>query len=155
MFEGLLEEPFNSQVMRVLYRAAEWHGFAKMRIHTESTLTHLEEITKELGKNVRNFEVSMCSQYATVELPREAEARKRRDKATVRPKSRGRQAKFLNLFTYKWHALADYVPTIRLFGGSDGFSTQIVRPSCCFVPESLTLYSRENWLINSSKGSTR
>ena len=130
--------------MKVLYRAAEWHAFAKMRMHTDSTLTHLEEITKELGKLMRKFEAATRTQYATVELPRKAEARKRRDKATVRPRSGRRQAKLLNLFTYKWHALADYVPTIRLFGGSDGFSTQIVRLSSCFVSDSLTIYFREN-----------
>jgi len=38
----------------------------------------------------------------------------------------GRKPKNLNLFTYKWHALGDYVPAIRLFGGTDGFSTQVV-----------------------------
>lgn len=130
--------------MKVLYRAAEWHAFAKMRMHTDSTLAHLEEITKELGKLMRKFEASMRTQYATVELPREAEARKRRDKAAVHPRSGGRQAKLLNLFTYKWHALADYVPTIRLFGGSDGFSTQTVRLSSCFGSDSLTIYFREN-----------
>jgi hypothetical protein len=144
VFEGLLEEPFNSQVMKVLYRAAEWHAFAKMRMHTDSTLTHLEEVTKELGKLMRKFEASMRTQYATVELPREAEARNRRDKAAVRPSSGGRQAKKFNLFTYKWHALADYVPTIWLFGGSDGYSTQIVRLSSCFASDSLTFYFREN-----------
>jgi hypothetical protein len=143
VFEGLLEEPFNTQVMKLLYRAAEWHAFAKMRMHTDSTITHLEDITKELGKLMRNLEASMRTQYATVELPREAEARHHRDKA-VRPSSGGRQAKLFNLFTYKWHALADYVPTIRLFGGSDGFSTQIVRLDSCFVSDSLTFYSREN-----------
>ncbi len=126
MFEGLLEEPFNTQVMKLLYHAAEWHVFAKMRMHTGSTITHLEDITKELGKLMRNFEASMRTQYATMELPREAEARKCRTKNTHPKSGEVRQAKSLNLFTYKWHALADYVPAIRLFGGSDGFSTQIV-----------------------------
>jgi hypothetical protein len=123
--------------------AAEWHAFAKMRMHTDSTLTHLKEITKELEKLMRKFEALLRTQYATVELPREAEARNRRDKAAARPSSGGKQAKLFNLFTYKWHALADYVPTIQLFGGSDGFSTQIVRLSC-FVSDSLTFYFREN-----------
>ena len=130
--------------MKLLYRAAEWHTFTKMRMHTDSTLTHLEEITKELGKLMRKFEGSMRTQYATVELLREVEACNHRDKAAERPSSGGKQAKLFNLFTYKWHALADYVPTIRLFGGSDGFSTQIVRPSSCFVSDSLTFYFREN-----------
>src|ERR1700691_1406257 len=115
--------------MKLLYRAAEWHAFAKMRIHTESTLTHLEGITKELGKLMRNFEEATRSQYITFELPREAEARQRRDKDRQQKSGSSKRAKLLNLFTYTWHALADYVPTIRLFGGSDGFSTRIVRAS--------------------------
>jgi hypothetical protein len=64
--------------MKLLYRAAEWHGFAKMRMHTDSTLKHLDDLTTEFGKLVRDFETSSCSQFTTVELPREAEARKRR-----------------------------------------------------------------------------
>lgn len=115
--------------MKLLYRAAEWHAFAKMRMHTESTLTHLEGITKELGKLMRNFEKATRSRYTTSELQREAEARQRRDKNQQQQSGSSKRPKFLNLFTYKWHALADYVPTIRLFGGSDGFSTQIVRAS--------------------------
>lgn len=36
------------------------------------------------------------------------------------------KAKFLNLCTYKFHALGDYVRTIRMFGTTDSYSTQIV-----------------------------
>lgn len=35
--------------------------------------------------------------------------------------------KFLNLLTYKIHALGDYVQTIWLFGTTDSYSTQIVK----------------------------
>lgn len=38
----------------------------------------------------------------------------------------GRRVKTLNLNTYKWHALGDVVPAIRLFGTTDSYSTQIV-----------------------------
>lgn len=38
--------------------------------------------------------------------------------------------KTLNLFTYKLHALGDYVRTIRMFGTIDSYSTQIV---CVFL----------------------
>ena len=92
------------------------------------TLKHLEALTTKLGKLMRNFEKTVCSKFTAVELPREAEAWKRRQAA--RDKSDAPSAahvKKLNLFTYKWHALADYVSQIRLFGGSDGFSSQIVR----------------------------
>ena len=71
------------------------------------------------------------SDFATFELPREIAARKRCSKgketeATSNPASTSQKPKTLNLFTYKWHALADYVRSIRLFGGTDRFSTQVV-----------------------------
>ena len=95
-------------------------------MHSESTLKHLEAITTKLGKLMRDFEQKVCSQFTAVELPREAEARKRRHAAGDQSVSSAARVKKLNLFTYKWHALADYVPHIRFFGGSDGFSSQIV-----------------------------
>jgi hypothetical protein len=122
--------------MKLLYRTAEWHSFAKMRLHTETTLKHLEDLTTELGKLMRDFEHSTCPHFQTFELPREVEARKRWEDARLLgadwvPASNtgGKRKKFLNLFTYKWHALADYVPSIRLFGGVDGFSSQLVSKS--------------------------
>ena len=104
-----------------------------MRLHTEATLKHLEDLTTELGKLMRGFERSICSQFQTFELPREVEARKRREDtkklgmdSIPTQNAGGKRVKTLNLYTYKWHALGDYVPTIRLFGGSDGFSSQLV-----------------------------
>ncbi|KAF8830260.1 hypothetical protein HHX47_DHR2000678 [Lentinula edodes] len=38
-----------------------------------------------------------------------------------------RRKKTLNLFTYKWHALMDYIWFIRWFGPTDIYSTQLVR----------------------------
>jgi hypothetical protein len=64
--------------MKLLYRTAEWHGFAKLRMHTDFTLDHLEELTKEFGLLMRQFRDLSCSHFQTVELPREVEARKRR-----------------------------------------------------------------------------
>lgn len=40
------------------------------------------------------------------------------------PKAKG---KHFNLLTYKMHALGDYVRTIKLFGTTDSYSTQVVR----------------------------
>ena len=131
-FEGLLPEPFNTIIMTLLYRTAEWHAFAKLRLHTESTLQHLERLTTELGQLMREFRDATQSGFATFELPKETGARKRRQKSgkgkekAVAGNTSGRKPKILNLFTYKWHALGDYVRTIRLFGGTDGFSTQVV-----------------------------
>lgn len=131
-FEGLLPEPHNTMVRTLLYRTAEWHAFAKLRLHTESTLNHLEQITTDLGRLMRKFRDVTNSEFATFELPRESQARKRRAKGKEKEgsgDSASRKPKGLNLFTYKWHALADYVRSIRLFGGTDGFSTQLVSSS--------------------------
>jgi hypothetical protein len=128
----------------LLYRTAEWHAFAKLQLHTESTLNHLEKLTTELGKLMRNFRDVTKSNFSTFELPREMAARKRRSKGkekegTSNPASTSRKPKTLNLFTYKWHALADYVRSIRLFGGTDGFSTQVVGTSYNLVTRLLII----------------
>ncbi len=81
---------------------------------------------------MRKFRDTTQSAFVTLELPKETGARNRRqtsrkgkEKATA-GNTPGRKPKILNLFTYKWHALGDYVRVIRLFGGTDGFSTQVV-----------------------------
>jgi hypothetical protein len=118
--------------MTLLYRTAEWHAFAKLRLHAESTLQHLERLTTELGQLMRKFRDITQSAFATIELPKETEARKRRQSSckgkekAVASNASGKKSKILNLFTYKWHALGDYVRAIRLFGPTDGFSTQVV-----------------------------
>jgi hypothetical protein len=122
---------------------AEWHAFAKLRLHTENTLQHLERLTTELGQLMRKFRDATQSGFVTFELPKETEARKRRQKSgkgkekaaagNTSESESGRKPKVLNLFTYKWHALGDYVRTIRLFGGTDGFSTQVVSNIYCYI----------------------
>lgn len=134
-------------LMTLLYRTAEWHAFAKLRLHTESTLKHLEELTMVLGTSTRKFRDATQSVYKTFELPKEAGARKRRQmSAKGKEKAAAgdaykKKSKTLNLFTYKWHALGDYVRAIRLFGGTDGFSTQVVSH---FFPVCL-IYSLSRW----------
>jgi len=76
-FEGLLEGQHNCQLMKLLYRLSEWHGLAKLRIHTETSLEMMEEVTKELGDLLRQFRRLTCAQFSTVELRREADAHTR------------------------------------------------------------------------------
>ncbi|KAI0247483.1 hypothetical protein BJV78DRAFT_1133218 [Lactifluus subvellereus] len=163
-FEGLLEEPHNKRLMKLLYRTAEWHGLAKLRIHTDLTLDHLEELTKEFGLLMRQFRDQSCSQFQTVELPQEVEARKRQQQpnanamaSNVSPTpavpsstSTSRKLKTLNISTYKFHSLGDYVRMIRLFGGTDSFSTQLVRffyPGYYIQRDRLLVPLRVNWRI--------
>ncbi|KAJ7483727.1 hypothetical protein B0H11DRAFT_2279748 [Mycena galericulata] len=92
---------------------------------------------------------SMEELYKTFELARETAARGRREQrlaasaaaaAGADPSGQAgaaeasaptpaakpsKKEKTLNLNTYKWHALGDYVATIQLFGPSDSYSTQL------------------------------
>jgi hypothetical protein len=130
VFERLLPEPHNNHVMKLLFRTAEWHGLAKLRMHTEATLARLEQVTTDLGHLMRDFRNKTCAEFNTTELAREVEARNRRNagkklEGTKAP-NQSRKVKSFNLCTYKFHALGDYVRTIRMFGTTDSFSTQLV-----------------------------
>jgi hypothetical protein len=165
--------------MTLLYRLAEWHGLAKLRMHTDSTLILFQSVTTSLCREIRNFRTVTCEAFETVELEKEANARARRQ-ATARaktgpglpappsvpipempslttiqpspsalpsasipetppsssaqpglstplkPHEERRKRKQLNISTYKFHALPDYVRTIRMFGTTDSYSTQTV-----------------------------
>jgi len=81
---------------------------------------------------MRAFRDTTKDAFNTVELPSETAARKRRSLATegdITAQSRGPLKRVLNLQTYKFHALGDYVQSIRLFGTTDSYSTQLVRTS--------------------------
>lgn len=80
VFEGLLPEPHNSRLLDLLFVVAEWHGLAKLRIHTDRTLEILDQFTTLLGQSLRDFLSKTCSTFDTKELPREANARERRKK---------------------------------------------------------------------------
>ncbi len=65
--------------MKLLYRTAEWHGLAKLRMHTESSLVLLESLTTEFGLLMQNFQELTCTEFATMDFLRETTARQRRD----------------------------------------------------------------------------
>jgi hypothetical protein len=87
----------------------------------------LKPLLESLASLCAILKKKICSKFTAVELPREAEAQKHHRAAGDQSGASAACVKKLNLFTYKWHSLADYVPHIQLFGGSDGFSSQIVR----------------------------
>ncbi|KAJ3548000.1 hypothetical protein NMY22_g1435 [Coprinellus aureogranulatus] len=137
------KEDENRMLLKLLYRTAELHAFAKLRIHTDGigeangTLDHLEEVTSEFGKLIRQFRDKMAEKYNTVELPSEAARRARQatrqdaggatrapppEQVSTRTR---RKQKALNLATYKFHSIGDYAAFIRLFGGTDSISTQV------------------------------
>lgn len=148
--ENLLPPLHNSQVLTLLYRLAEWHALAKLRMHTDVTLQQLEKTTTIIGKALRSFRDTISTAYTCKELPGETSRRARRQRkkngnskhsTPAIPQPPGSEmaqdaiplipdispkTKFFNLCTYKLHALGDYVSTIRLFGTTDSYSTQIV-----------------------------
>ena len=85
VIEGLLPAPHDAIVLDMLFALAEFHAFAKMRLHTERTLKLFEQSIKTLGEAVRKFETVTCAAYDTKELPRETAARGRREAAAKLP----------------------------------------------------------------------
>ncbi len=148
VFEYLFPEPHNKIVLDLLFSLSTWHALAKLRIHTETTLSLLENATQILGNQLRNFKSRTCTAYQTQELP--SETRKRQRKATQKGKAVGTggvpsslstdihasgnldnsqlpKLKELNLNTYKVHALGHYVDLIKQYGTTDSYSTQPVK----------------------------
>ena len=77
MFSGLLPDPHNTQVLRLLFALSHWHGLAKLRLHTDETVDLLELVTKDLGNWICGFASDTCPAFVMKELPHEAEARMR------------------------------------------------------------------------------
>ncbi|KAH7917705.1 hypothetical protein BV22DRAFT_1025919 [Leucogyrophana mollusca] len=133
VFDSLLPEPHNSSILRLLFLLAHWHGLAKLRMHTDSSLCIMDHLTTAVGDGLRAFQLDTCSAFQTKELEREAEARKRRilqhgpaqpSRPTSSQNRDGRRPKDFNMQTYKIHALGDYAAQIRRFGTTDSYSTE-------------------------------
>lgn len=130
----MLPEPDNTVILNLLFEFCTFHGLAKLRLHTESTLRHLENSTARLGCALRIFKNTVCEKYETAELPLEEAARGRRNaNLTAKGKQtdatqgkRTRKKKEFNMHTYKFHSLGDYAQSIRMFGTTDNTSTQQV-----------------------------
>lgn len=145
--------------MDLLFVVAQWHGLAKLRLHTDDTLIHLDKLTTDLGEQLRKFKKRTCAVFETKELPREILARDNKKnkssankrgkkpstkphkkpptkppkKSSTKPPSERRKPrkKEFRLNTYKNHALGHYVEIIRRYGTTDSYSTESV---CVFLP---------------------
>lgn len=163
VFEGLFPASHDMVVQSLLFRFAQWHALAKLRIHSESTLFFFEDTFKKLSKQLRNFRDFTCAVFNTVELPKEKAARQRRLAQRAGPAntsgSSGPRVKIFNLSTYKFHAMGDYLRTIKLFGTTDSFTTQVVSTISILLSlkdaSKVNLLARESWLIEPLKHFTR
>lgn len=130
MFYGLLPEPHNAEICKVLLAALEFHSLAKLRLHTNHTLTDLDTATTTYGRAIRCFATHTCPAFRTKDTPREAEARARRrakkDKcakdAVGSAQGAESSAWTFSLSRFKLYALGYYPATIRTFGTTKSYS---------------------------------
>lgn len=142
--------------MTVLYRCAEWHALAKLRMHTEASLSLLNNASRQLSLTLWKFRDEITHAYHTFEFLRECVARQRRRRAEDASRSASGQSsrpkpKGLNLKTYKFHAIGDYIRTIMQFGTTDSYTTQIVRSTIFVFPPFFHFVIRVNLHIATSK----
>ena len=138
-FDGLFYEQDNRSISELLFLLATWHAYAKLRLHTDTTVGMLETVAKALCQALRRFATVTCPQYTTKELPREVNARIKCQQAQATRGARANtttsnavKVKRFNLSTYKIHCIPDYPDAIRKYGTTDSYSTQTVgflRPS--------------------------
>jgi len=94
-------------------------------------MTFLEETFKKLSQKLHNFQHNTYAIFNTVELPKEKATHQCKSAqcfktTTILLESSRPRVKMFNLSTYKFHAMTDYARTIRLFGTTDSFTTQMV-----------------------------
>ncbi|KAJ7799440.1 hypothetical protein B0H14DRAFT_3491588 [Mycena olivaceomarginata] len=119
--EDLLPEPYNSDILDLLFILAEWHSLAKLKLHTDGTIPLLGTATKEVGRLLRRFKRVTYTRWNTKELPSEAAARgcRQAKKAANSGKGKARantapNKKEFSLSMYKLHSLGDYYGSARL-----------------------------------------
>ncbi|OSC98561.1 hypothetical protein PYCCODRAFT_1454293 [Trametes coccinea BRFM310] len=138
VFEHLFSPSHDRMIRHMLFQLAMYHALAKLRLHSDATLSVFDRILGSLGQAMRAFASNVCPDYDTRELDKEVEARQRRQ---ARKSSKGKEAtcarntkptlkgcaertrKDFNLNTYKFHCLGDYPGTVRRVGSLDGPST--------------------------------
>ncbi|KZV99192.1 hypothetical protein EXIGLDRAFT_712500 [Exidia glandulosa HHB12029] len=130
-FDRLFPEAVDTEISQLLFRAAEWHALAKLRMHTDSTLVLLHNATIRLGTALRHFRDVVCTQFDTTETPSEVAKRQRavaravaEGRTTSLSTAGARRPKAYNLNTPKLHFLGDYVPQIQWVGTTDSYSTE-------------------------------
>ena len=142
VFDGLLPPKYNSIVHKLLFEMATWHGLAKLRLHTDTTLSDLETSSTQLCNLLRKFKTVVCSAFIVQDLPSEEAARGRRQAAMAQKiaeaqkapreakatSASGIKAKVhtFNMEMYKLHGLPDIPAAIRAFGVSENTSTKNV-----------------------------
>ncbi|KAF7374197.1 GLOBIN domain-containing protein [Mycena sanguinolenta] len=133
VIDGILPDPHNDVLLDLWYILATWHAYAKLRMHTTSSVGIFSTVTTVLGAKVREFIRTVCEAYTTYELPKEATQRARRQaqqnaanagRSSETTAASTRKRKTWNIQTYKYHSLGDYPLAILEKGTTDSYSTQ-------------------------------
>ncbi|KAG8729295.1 hypothetical protein FRC10_004102 [Ceratobasidium sp. 414] len=150
ILQGLLPKECDQPAQTLLFLFAEWHGLAKLRLHTTASIKVFKSITTKLGITLRNF-AKLTEGMEVRETPKEYACRKkqaesnkassmtRRTRTTAntthasaskaQPQKNsdgdGRQIRTLNLNTVKLHSFGDYPASVEEYGTTDSYSTQI------------------------------
>ena len=143
-FDGLFHEEDNRSISELLFLLATWHAYAKLHPHTDTTLGMLETVAKALCQALRQFATVTCPRYATKELPREVNARLKRQQAHAmrgervnKTTSNTVKVKRFNLSMYKIHCILDYLDALQKYGTTDSYSTQTVGIVCLSTSQQL------------------
>ena len=123
-FEGMFPHKYDGLFQDITFTMATWHGFAKLRMHTDHSVAVFDGFTTVLGQVVRDFS-DACDDLEVYETVREAARRVRRQAAQGGSTSERKRRAF-NMYTYKWHVLTHYPQSIPLIGTLDIASTQKV-----------------------------
>ncbi|GJJ13554.1 hypothetical protein Clacol_007809 [Clathrus columnatus] len=136
-FEDILQGLFgewDNKIQELLFTLSYWHGLAKLRMHTDTTIGLLDDLTSNLGKSLRFFQNIVCPNFETFDTPAEKAAQARARMRTSQkagtdismPESRSSpKRRIFNMKTFKIHELGYYVSDILSFGTTDSYSTQI------------------------------
>ncbi|KAH9037100.1 hypothetical protein EDB85DRAFT_1809540, partial [Lactarius pseudohatsudake] len=54
-FDGLFREEDNKSIRELLFLLATWHAYAKLHLHTDTTLQMFETVGKALCHALRHF----------------------------------------------------------------------------------------------------
>jgi hypothetical protein len=129
-FEGLFFETCDSTIQDLLFTLAFWHGYAKLQLHSSSSVQALEGATRVFGMLIRKFAKVICPRYPTKLTPCEQAAKARRQaKKHAGSNTNSALDYAFNISTPKLHAMGDYPSSIRFFGTTDSYSPQNVM--CC------------------------
>ena len=74
VFEGLLPPHHDAIIANLLFDLTTWHAYAKLCLHTDTSLGFFATTTIILGTTMRRFVKKTCGAYDTRELPHEMAA---------------------------------------------------------------------------------